>query len=340
MRRSSAIRHAVAYLLGSAALLIAPSAGAVDATGCAPGSRCLTVQDNGSPGTGATAQCTGRFPDFIVDPEMLENFTGPWFTLAQDFPKTAPANDAPWLAIDFKDGVAGANKYLYVLRDYSFEGMIDAEFNPAKNAVRPWVHMPMMNFDKGRRDPARGVTKERTVIGPELGVKPGKSIRNYAVGFYNAAGGVAIGAVWKTDTPDVTKSRFPKGTMTFKILFSDAKPDDFSGARHPGRRAAVDDQDNRGTDDHPAAADGRVGSRSALADRMGVRHVRLRSRRDRPVALEPAAPGRPLVGQRSWLHAGGSAGRQEAQGDHHLRPDPGLRGRASRLGRPRQRTGR
>ena len=107
--------------------------------------------------------------------------------------------------------------------------MIDADFNPAKNSVRPWVHMPLMNFGNGRRDPARGVTKERTVIGPELGVKPGKRIGNYAVGFYNAAGGVAIGQVWKTDAPDLTKSRFAKGTMTFKILFSDAKPDDFSG---------------------------------------------------------------------------------------------------------------
>ena len=229
MRRSSAIRHAAAYLLGGAALLAAPSASAADATGCAPGTRCLTVKDDGSSGTGATAQCTGRFPDFIVDPSMLENLTGPWFVLAQDFSKTGPANDAPWLAIDFKDGVAGANKYLYALRDYSFQGMIEADFVPAKNNVRPWVHMPMMNFDRGRRDPIRGVTAERTVVGPELGVKPGKAISNYAVGFYNAAGAAAIGAVWKGATPDITKSRFAKGTMTFKILFTDAKPDDFTG---------------------------------------------------------------------------------------------------------------
>jgi hypothetical protein len=229
MRTRSAGRLFAASLTSMIAFAAASDASAVDATGCAPGTRCLTVKDTGAPGTGATAQCTGRFPDFIVDPSMLENFTGPWFTLSQNFPQTAPANDAPWLAIDFKNGVAGANSYLYALRDYSFEGMIEADFVPAKNSVRPWFHMPLMNFDRGRREPARGLTAERSVTGPELGVKPGKTIHNFAVGFYNAAGAAAIGAVWKTDTPDVTKARFPKGTMTFKILFSDATAADFSG---------------------------------------------------------------------------------------------------------------
>ena len=40
------------------------------------------------------------------------SFAGPWFKLAQTFPATAPTNDAPWLSIDFKAGMAGANAYL------------------------------------------------------------------------------------------------------------------------------------------------------------------------------------------------------------------------------------
>jgi len=224
------VRCIVSTFLGSVTVLLGSwLAVAQDATGCAPGARCLTVRDNGSPGTGATAQCTGRFPDFIVDPEMLDNFNGPWFKLSQDFPTTAPANDAPWLSVDFKNGVAGANAYLMALRDYSFEGMIEAEFLPEKNTVRKWFHMPMMNFDRGRREAQRGMTSERVVVAPELGVKQGHRLNNFAVGFYNAAGASAIGAVWKSDNPDVTKARFPKGTMTFKILFSDGKADDFNG---------------------------------------------------------------------------------------------------------------
>jgi hypothetical protein len=107
--------------------------------------------------------------------------------------------------------------------------MIEADFLPEKNTVRKWFHMPMMNFDRGRREAQRGMTSERVVVAPELGVKQGHRLNNFAVGFYNAAGASAIGAVWKSDNPDVTKARFPKGTMTFKILFSDGKADDFNG---------------------------------------------------------------------------------------------------------------
>jgi hypothetical protein len=212
------------------ALMLATPAHA-QATGCAPAARCLTVATNGGTGTGFTAQCTGRYPDFVFPSANIPtNFQGPWFQLSQDYQPTAKAGDAPWLKIDFRKGVKEANDYLFAMRDYSFEGMIEVDFVPQKNTVRHWYHMPMMNFGNGRREPIHGVTQERPVTGPELGVKPGVTIHNYAVGFYNAPGGVAIGNVWKTNTPDLSKSRFPKETMTFKILFSDGQPSDFSGA--------------------------------------------------------------------------------------------------------------
>lgn len=199
------------------------------ATGCAPGTRCLAVQGTGAPGPGTfTAQCSGTFPDFIVPAAMMPA-GGPWFKLSQAYPTAVPANDAPWLKINFKPSVKNANEYLYALRDYAFEGMIDVDFRPQDNAVRPWFHMPLMNFGGGRREPTHGLTAERSVVGPELGVKPGVTIHNYAVGFYNAAGSVPIGQVWKTSTPDLSKSRFPEGAMTFKILFSDVTADQFSG---------------------------------------------------------------------------------------------------------------
>jgi hypothetical protein len=202
------------------------------ATGCAPGTQCLSVNTSGSPGTGFTAQCSGGlFPDFVFSSSAIpNNFAGPWFKLSQNYPTSAPAGDAPWLKIDFRKGMKEANDYLYAMRDYSFEGMIEADFIPEKNAIRRWYHMPMMNFGNGRREPIHGLTQERPVTGPELGVKPGVTINNYAVGFYNQPGGVAIGKVWKTNDPAIAQSRFPSGTMTFKILFSDGKPGDFSGA--------------------------------------------------------------------------------------------------------------
>ena len=203
------------------------------ADGCAPGTRCLSVSNQGGvpvsdPGP-FTAQCSGTFPDFLTATTMLPA-KGPWFKLSQAYPSTFPANDAPWLNINFADGVNGANNYLYALRDYAFEGMIDADFKPELNSIRPWFHMPLMNFGPHAREPLHGLTSERQVTGPELGVKPNVTINNYAIGFYNAAGAVTIGQVWKTNSPDISKAQFAQGTMAFKILFSDAKASDFQGA--------------------------------------------------------------------------------------------------------------
>ena len=231
MRTPFLTRYIVLSLLSSAPVVIGSSAVlAQAATGCAPGSQCLTVATGGGPGTGFTAQCTGRFPDFVYDSTKIPaGFAGPWFKLAQTFPTSAPTNDAPWLSINFKAGMAGANAYLIALRDYSFEGMIEADFRPENNTVRKWYHMPMMTFGPRRREPMHGMTQERQLANQELGLKPGETADNYAVGFYNQAGAVAIGKVWKTGKPDLAKSRFPKGTMTFKILFSEARADQFSG---------------------------------------------------------------------------------------------------------------
>jgi hypothetical protein len=231
MRTPLAARYLVSSFICSIAVFAgSPSGFAQGATGCAPGSTCLTVASGGGPGSGFTAQCTARFPDFVYDSSKIPaGFAGPWFALSQDFPTSAPKNDAPWLSIDFKAGVTGANAYLLALRDYSFDGMIDADFRPEKNTVRKWYHMPMMTFGPHRREPMRGMTSERVLSGGELGLKPGVSVDNYAVGFYNQAGAVAIGKVWKTGMPDIAKSRFAKGTMTFKILFSEGTADQFSG---------------------------------------------------------------------------------------------------------------
>jgi hypothetical protein len=217
---------ALAAVLGLAAAMAAT---AQPATGCKPGTTCLTVASGGAAGTGFTAQCSGRFPDFVFDSTKIPSgFAGPWFVSSQNFPTSAPTNDAPWLKINFKAGTKGANDYLYALRDYAFAGMIDADFRPENNAVRQWFHMPMMTFGPRRREPMRGMTSERVLSGGELGLKPGQTVHNYAVGFYNQVGAVAIGNVWKTANPDLTKSRFAKGTMTFKILFSEGRPDQFT----------------------------------------------------------------------------------------------------------------
>ena len=211
-----------------------PEAGSTDeattAMPCAPGTDCLPVNANGKqdPAGKYLAQCSSRFPDFIqLQSSFPADYGGPWFEIADNFPTEPPdPGDLPWIDIDFQ---TDPDAYLYALRDYSYEGMIEANFRPQDNPVRPWFHVPMMNFGNGSRELVHGLTRERTLKGPELGIKEGVSVRNYAIGFYNELGGYTIGQVWQSDTtPNIEASQFEEGTMVFKILFTAATCDDFS----------------------------------------------------------------------------------------------------------------
>jgi len=220
----------ILFLTGLAsAIFIAAPAGAQDATGCAAGARCLAVNSNGTPNPNGdyVAQCSGRFPDFVVPEDQLDEWTGEFFQLSQDYPSNDPGTDAPWLGIDFRTP-QGADDYILALRDYAFAGMIDADFRPENSSGRGWYHMPMMNFGPGRREFIHGLTEERGVTGPELGLKPGVRIRNFAVGFYNSAAATTIAKVWASDDPDLRDTAFPPGSMAFKILFTTAKATDFA----------------------------------------------------------------------------------------------------------------
>lgn len=198
---------------------------------CAPGTQCIAVDDNGTPNPAGTsvAQCSGTFPDYVVEASLFPaGYAGPWFFMAEDFPTEVPPADGPWQSIDFMDGVEGADAYLYAMRDYAYEGNLEIDFRVQENDVRPWFTMPLMNYGPGRREMVHGVTQERSLEAPELGIKPGVTVDNYAIGFYNAPGGFTVGQVWQNpNDPDLAASQFADGTMVFKILFSDATPDDF-----------------------------------------------------------------------------------------------------------------
>src|SRR5262245_59482182 len=78
--RSGSLRTLTIYLTTTTIALIAPAVPPA-AGDCAPGTTCLSVQENGAPGPGpSTAQCSGRFPDFVV-PTTMAPSAGPWFKL-------------------------------------------------------------------------------------------------------------------------------------------------------------------------------------------------------------------------------------------------------------------
>lgn len=171
-----------------------------------------------------------RFPDFGQLPPPA-SYTGRIFKLSQDYPQRKPPLDAgirKILAIDFnKDWKA----YAEAVRDYIYEGNIEAEgvandFYVEDNKVRRWYHVPWQHWGDMGREGIHGLTKEGPVNSQTLAPTQPGQWQTYAVGFYNDQGGYLIGKVWADkDNPrvDVVQSEgFPVGTVVGKILFTTA----------------------------------------------------------------------------------------------------------------------
>jgi hypothetical protein len=107
--------------------------------------------------------------------------------------------------------------------NYALEGNLEADFQVNKNEVRTWYHTPGLAYGEGGREFARGLTRERSSRPFELAPTQGTTFQNWGVGFYNPAGGFTIGQVWQDrDNPDPSKAQFPEGTVSIKLLFTEA----------------------------------------------------------------------------------------------------------------------
>jgi hypothetical protein len=151
-------------------------------------------------------------------------YTGHVFHLSQTYPTTKPTGEAkPWKSIDYKTHAA---EYLNAVLNYCYEGNIQVDWDVQNNAVRKWYHAPWMHRENQGREFIRGTTRERTTPPKRLHASQTSRFTAYAVGIYNAPGGWTIGQVWKDpDNPDPSKARFPEGTVSCKLLFTAATPD-------------------------------------------------------------------------------------------------------------------
>src|SRR3979411_2347132 len=133
-----------------------------------------------------------KYPDYLD--QVPPVYAGDTFKLNQDYPTSAnPEPNQPWLTIDFRKQ---PDEYMFAVRKYVFEGMMDADWRPEKNALRSWYHVPWMHVGRHPREFIRGMTRERNAGQGELGPKQGNRVQNGAVGFYNPLGGYTIGRVW------------------------------------------------------------------------------------------------------------------------------------------------
>jgi hypothetical protein len=169
----------------------------------------------------------GVFPDCSYSPPPGWNSTAgdPVFTLSQDYPTTdpSPSLTQPWKAIDFHQQPAA---YMQAVIDYCYHGNLDVQFRGQDNATRKWYHAPWLHPGPNGREFTHGLTGERSSRPGELAATQTNSFHNFAVGFYNEAGGYAIGRVWADPNhPDASKAAFPEGTVAFKLLFTTATKD-------------------------------------------------------------------------------------------------------------------
>lgn len=145
----------------------------------------------------------------------------PCFELSDQYPQQLPsAEDYPWLAFDF---AAEPEAYLQAVLRYVLQGNVAVNWDISKNQTRKWYHAPWMHWGSRGREPIHGLTRERGSRWRELSEHQTRRTNNWAVGFYNPRGAFTIGQVWKDPTnPDSSKAQFPVGTVSAKLLFTDA----------------------------------------------------------------------------------------------------------------------
>lgn len=166
----------------------------------------------------------------------------PCFVVSNAYPTTLPVEtNQPWAGIDYKLEPA---RYLNAVLKYVVEGNPEIDWEIARNKVRKWYHAPWMH---AVREPIHGLTSERGSRWRELSGAQIRRADNWAVGFYNPIGGYTLGQVWTDKAkPNPEVARFPVGTVTAKLLLTDATDQEAPFIAHESNLAWFADTLNTG----------------------------------------------------------------------------------------------
>ncbi len=194
-----------------------------------------------APGSGTTPALR-EFPSVAAEYRAPDWWSGPVFELSQQYPSEAPTEDCPleecpWKKFDPKEQ---SRDYLFEVLKYVYEGNLEAEWRQPAAGAR-WFHAPWMHTTSRGREFIHGLTQERTVCKDELyGKLCGNSpintgqpyFENWAVSVYNARGAYYIRKVWEEmgaaapDPKNFSPKGFPEGSVSLKLLFTEATPQD------------------------------------------------------------------------------------------------------------------
>ncbi|XP_035677398.1 uncharacterized protein LOC118416408 [Branchiostoma floridae] len=158
------------------------------------------------------------------------NYHGDLFVPSFNFPAEEPKEDfkkLPWMKIDFK---TSPMDYLDTVLHYCFDGNTECDFRVENNGTHPdrWYHAPWMAYPPSGREPIHGLTMERPTEPQYFGLKDQKWLQTWALSFYNDFGAKTISDFWEKPWEPALKDdvTFPPGTVSFKLLFTEATEDD------------------------------------------------------------------------------------------------------------------
>ncbi|MFT4314285.1 MAG: hypothetical protein AB3P11_04245 [Wolbachia pipientis] len=156
--------------------------------------------------------------------KIPSDYRGKIFKIKTDYPSEISNEERPWEYISFKEE---PQKYAYTILEYIYNGNIDCDFNLYCNKVANWYHAPWMHYGITGREFVNGLTRERSFKPGELHSSQKSMLQNWAVSIVNEQGAYTYGQVWQDiNNPDITKGKFLDGTVSAKLVFTEAAQKD------------------------------------------------------------------------------------------------------------------
>lgn len=174
------------------------------------------------------------------------NYLGRAFKLKTDYPSNLNNVEKPWEKVSFQKK---AKKYADAVLLYIYQGNISSDFYLEQNTVRNWYHAPWMHYGTLGREFMHGLTREKSCRPGQLHPNQKSKFQNWAVSIINDAGGYTYGQIWKDpNNPTFTKVEFPNGTVSAKLIFTEATPDEVPYLKHSPEWVAYINNSDKGTD--------------------------------------------------------------------------------------------
>lgn len=229
----------------------------------------------------------GAFARGVERLERMEaapkGWAGPVFAPRLDYPGRPGFEVLPWMDANFRHE---PERYLRVVLAYALEGQDKVDWKLQANTARRWYHVPWLGPGPGGREFIHGMTRARDFRPGELSAAQTRCRQNWAVAFYNEAGGATLARVWMPVVrgkggPDLSALPFPIGTVAVKVVYTEATAEDdprLTGA--PELKANIHARSSESVD-CPSAVDanGRAAARTPQTLRLmqidlAVREVR------------------------------------------------------------------